>query len=88
MADSLFEKKKIPREHTLKLWELYNHSLLKATEGRPRLLLAYDDLVQHPTEAIRAVQGFLGTSADVKEEDIRYDSSETPHTDAQAAGEC
>lgn len=71
VAESLFEKKKIPREHSMKLWELYNNSLLAATEGRARLLLSYDDLVHRPMETLRAVQAFLGTQVEVKEEDIR-----------------
>jgi hypothetical protein len=51
VARSLAKREDIPVAQGMRLWELYLRSAIEHTEGRPRLVVAYEDAVRDPVAA-------------------------------------
>ncbi len=67
VAQSLLMKKRIPIEHSLRLWELYNQSLLAATEGARRIVVRFEGLMQHTARELERLRQFVASEALVSE---------------------
>lgn len=59
VARSLKHRDKRPYLGSLALWEHYNRVLLRDTEGLPRVLVAYDELLADPLRVVRDLHGAL-----------------------------
>ncbi len=60
VADSLFAKKKIPKEHSIALWELYNRSLLEHSADLPRHAFAFWDMMGHARDTLHQLADAIG----------------------------
>ena len=59
VARSLKHRDKRPLLGSLALWEHYNRVLLRDTEGLPRVLVAYDELLADPLRVVRDLRHAL-----------------------------
>jgi hypothetical protein len=59
VARSLKHRDKRPFLGSLALWEHYNRVLLRDTDGLPRVLVAYDELLADPLRVVRDLHGAL-----------------------------
>ena len=59
VADSLARRDAMSREDALALWEHYTRSAFAASEGWPRVLVDYDDLVAAPVHTARRLHADL-----------------------------
>jgi hypothetical protein len=59
VADSLQRRNQMPPEQALRLWEQHYRAVLAATSPEERLVVAYDDLCDHPVEVSADLLGRL-----------------------------
>ena len=59
VARSLRRRNDIPIPVGLALWETYNTRALQASQGLPRHILSYEQLLQKPTPVLESIHAFL-----------------------------
>ena len=59
VAQSLRKRNDIPIPVGLALWETYNIGALQASQGLPRHILSYEQLLQKPTPVLESIHAFL-----------------------------
>lgn len=59
VAQSLHTRNRQPLLVSLAAWDHYNRALLRDTEGLPRVLVSYDDLLADPAGTVHALQDAL-----------------------------
>jgi len=59
VARSLANRDRLPLIGSLALWEHYNRTLLRDTEGLPRLLVSYEELLADPVRVVRDLHDAL-----------------------------
>jgi hypothetical protein len=77
VAESLFSKKKIPRENSVALWELYNNALLENSSDLPRRAFSFWAVMQNPRQTLKELAQLLGGG--------RYADAAVQITDKQIA---
>ena len=59
VAHSLKERNGIPIRAALALWEQYNRAALRASEGLPRHIVSYVDLLDNPAATVESIRSAL-----------------------------
>ena len=62
VAASLEQREGLPREKSIRLWQVYTGAAIEQTAGLPRHFLFYEDLIQSHREEISRLARFLGRS--------------------------
>ncbi|HXA19205.1 MAG TPA: sulfotransferase [Thermoanaerobaculia bacterium] len=59
VAHSVANRDRLPLLSSIALWEHYNRTLLRDTEGLPRLLVSYEELLADPVRMVRSLHDAL-----------------------------
>jgi hypothetical protein len=71
VASSLARRDQFPPEKSFKLWTTYVCSALKYTEGKPRLVVFYEDLIKDPGAEVNRLAQFLGKTKLIGDMDLQ-----------------
>jgi hypothetical protein len=71
VAGSLQSRNDFSAEKSSRLWFRYVHSAFQHSEGKPRLVVFYEDLMNHPLRETQRLADFLGTPEMLQQEDVK-----------------
>ena len=73
VASSLEQRNELPAEKSFYLWLTYVCSALKHTEGKPRLVVFYEDLIEKSAQELDRLATFLGQSERARKMEVQAD---------------
>ncbi|HKO43122.1 MAG TPA: sulfotransferase [Pyrinomonadaceae bacterium] len=71
VARSLQSRNAFSAEKSSRLWFRYVHSAFQLSEGKPRLVVFYEDLMKHHLRETQRLADFMGTSEMIQQEDVQ-----------------
>lgn len=71
VARSLRSRNGFSTEKSSQLWFRYVQSAFQHSEGKPRLIVFYEDLMKHPLRETQRLADFLGTSERLQQPDVQ-----------------
>lgn len=73
VASSLEQRNELPAEKSFYLWLAYVSSALKYTEGKPRLVVFYEDLIEKSAQELDRLAAFVGQSERARKMEAQAD---------------
>jgi hypothetical protein len=99
VSRSLEQRDHLPSETSFRIWLSYVTSALKNTEGKPRLIVFYEDMIEDPDAALDCLADFMdqadrASSPEVRDslkefikKDLQHHSSPLPNADFTSTSE-